>query len=233
MEASRAAHALAKASAALVGETDIAGFLATLLSSASEVLQIDAAGILIEDDDRLDLLAASSHAALELELHQAQLDEGPCVDAHRSLLAVNVHGADLRSRWPRFGQTMLDSGFSAVHASPLHWHGAALGAMGMFRRADDALTPEEETVAQAFADLATLLIVQTDKVDLDDVRRRVQDLLTSRIVIEQAKGVIAETHGVDMAEAYQVLLHRSADDDAKLTKVAQDVIDEAQRRSLT
>src|SRR4051794_19273492 len=128
MEASRAADALAKASAALVAETDIAGFLASLLKSAVDVLQIDACGILVEDGDRLDLLAASSHAASELELHQAQLDEGPCVDAHESGSAVNVHGSELAARWPEFGRTMLDSGFSSVHASPLRWHGVSLGA---------------------------------------------------------------------------------------------------------
>ncbi len=100
--------------------------------------------------------------------------------------------------------------------------------MGMFRQSDELLTHEEETVAQAFADLATLLIVQTDKVDLDTVQQRVRDMLTNRIVIEQAKGVLAWTHGVDMATAYELLLRRAADDESTLTATAQAVIDEAQ-----
>ena len=229
MEASRAADALARASAALVGETDIAGFLATLLDSRADVLSVDAGGILIEDDDSLDLLAASSHTAVELELHQAQLDEGPCVEAHQTGRTVNAHGADLTGRWPHFGQTMLDTGFSSVLASPLRWHGAPLGAMGLFRRSDEQFTSDEEIVAQAFADLATLLIVQTEKVDLDTVKRRVQELLTERIVVEQAKGVLSESHGVDMAEAYQLLLRRAAQDGGRLTAVAKAVVDEAQR----
>ena len=233
MEASRAADALAKASAALVGETDIAGFLAALLASAADVLRVDAGGILVEDDGRLDLLAASSHAAVELELHQAQLDEGPCVEAHESGTAVNAHGAELAARWPRLGQQMQDSGFLAVHASPLRWHGVALGAMGLFRRSDTALTADEETVAQAFADLATVLIVQADKVDLDTVKQRIQEVLTTRVVIEQAKGVLAEQQGVDVAEAYEVLLRRSADGNATLTATAQAVIDQAQGGRLT
>lgn len=229
MEASRAADALARASAALVGETDIAGFLANLLDSSADVLSVDAGGILIEDDDGLDLLAASSHTAVELELHQAQLDEGPCVEAHQSGRTVNAHGSDLAIRWPQFGRTMLGTGFSSVLASPLRWHGAPLGAMGLFRRSDEQFTSDEETVAQAFADLATLLIVQTEKVDLDTVKRRVQELLTERIVIEQAKGVLAEHHDVDMAEAYQLLLRRAAQDGGKLRAAAQEVVDEAQR----
>ncbi len=227
MEAFRAADALAKASSALVSETDIAGFLASLLTSSTDVLRLDAAGILLEDDGHLDVLAASSHTAVELELHQAQLEEGPCVDAHSSGQAVNARSSDLSKRWPRFGSTMADSGFQAVHASPLRWHGAALGAMGMFRHSDELLTPEEETVAQAFADLATLLIVQTDKVDLESVQQRVRDVLTNRIVIEQAKGVLAWNHGVDMATAYELLLRRTADDGSTLTATAQAVVDEA------
>lgn len=233
MESSRAFDALAKASAALVRDTDIAGFLVSLLTSSAEVLQIDASGILVEDGDRLDLLAASSHAAVELELHQSQLEEGPCVDAHEWGRPVKAHGADLVARWPRFGQTMLDSGFSSVHASPLRWHGVALGAMGVFRRTDKLLTPAEETVAQAFADLATLLIVRTAKVDLHVVRQRIQEVLTTRIVIEQAKGVLAWNHGVDMAAAYTLLLRRAADEGATLTATAETVIDEVQRRPIT
>jgi hypothetical protein len=128
---------------------------------------------------------------------------------------------------------MLESGFSSVHASPLRWHGTSLGAIGLFRRSDGPFTNDEGTVAQAFADLATLLIVQTDRVDLDKIKRRVQELLTTRIVIEQAKGVLSEIHAVDMAQAYQLLLRRAAQDGGKLTAAAKAVIDDAQRRPAT
>ena len=233
MKPSHAADALARASAALVGDTDIAGFLATLLDSSADVLHIDAVGILVEDDGILDLLAASSHAAVELELHQAQLEEGPCVDAHRSNRAVDAHGPDVAALWPRFGPAMLESGFATVHAAPLRWRGTSLGAIGLFRRSDAPFAIDEQTVAQAFADLATLLIVQTERGDLDTVKRRVQELLTTRIVIEQAKGVLSEIHAVDMAEAYQLLLDRAAQDGGKLTTAAKAVIDDAQRRPTT
>jgi len=232
MEAARAADALAQASAALVDATDVAGFLATLLTSSTGVLHMDAGGILVEDGNRLDLLAASSHAAVELELHQSQFDEGPCVDAHVSGRGVSAHGSDLVNRWPRFGQTMLDSGFSSAHASPLRWHGKPIGAIGWFGRTDTVLRPDEETVAQAFADLATLLIVQTARVDLDTVRRRIQTVLTLRIVIEQAKGVLAWNHGIDMATAYELLVQRGADEGSTLTATARTVIDEAQNRPI-
>lgn len=229
MEPAHAADALAHVSAALVGATDVAGFLATLLASSTGVLRMDAGGILVEDGDQLELLAASSHAAWELELHQAQLDEGPCVDAHASGRGVSAQGSDLVSRWPRFGQTMIDAGFVSTVASPLRWHGQTIGAMGLFGRTDMVVTPEEATVAQAFADLATLLIVQTDKVDLPALESRVQVMLTGRIVIEQAKGVLAEIYGVDMGEAYHLLLLRSAEGGGNLSATARTILDEAQQ----
>ncbi len=229
MQASRAADALAKASAALIGQTDAAGFLAALLASSSEVLQTDASGILVENAGHLDVLAASNHSAGELELLQAMLDEGPCIDAHGSGRGVNAHGFELHTRWPTFGPAMTDLGFSAVRASPLRWHGTAFGAMGLFRRLDVAFTPEEQTVAQAFADLVTLLMVQTEKVGIHALESRVQLMLTGRIVIEQAKGVLAEIYGLDMGKAYELLLSRSAEGGGNLSETARTILDEAQQ----
>jgi transcriptional regulator with GAF, ATPase, and Fis domain len=230
MEVSRAADALAKASAALVDSTDTAGSLATLLAGCNDVLRIDASGILVEDGEQLDVLAASSHTAAELELHQTQLDEGPCVDAHASGQAVNARAEELSARWPRFGATMLEAGYGAVHASPLRWHGEALGAMGVFRRSDVALDDDEQVVAQAFADLATLMIVQSTEVDLTVIQRRLQQALATRVVIEQAKGVLAETRGVDMAEAYALLLRLADSSASTLSSTARAVLDQARRQ---
>lgn len=229
MQASRAADALAKASAALIDQTDAIGFLAALLSSSTEVLQTDASGILVENDGHLDVLAASSHSAVELELLQAMLSEGPCIEAYASGRGVDAHGPELHTRWPTFGRAMTDFGFSAVRASPLRWRGKALGAMGLFRRANLAFTPEEQTVAQAFADLVTLLIVQSEQVDLDALESRVHVMLTGRIVIEQAKGVLAEIYGVDLGKAYELLLLRAADGGGNLTATAQTILDEVQQ----
>lgn len=228
MEAARAAEALARTSAALVGDIDPAGLLAALLGSCVDVLPVAVGGILVEDRGRLDLLAASSHAAFELELHQAHLDEGPVVDAHATGQPVDARAGALIDRWPLFGRTMQDAGFQSVHASPLRWHGRSLGAMGLFRPSSDGFTVEERVVAQGFADLATLLIVQTTHIDLEAVEHRIHELLATRVVIEQAKGVLAETERVDMAEAYQSLLRRSSASGQPLTAIARAVLDEAQ-----
>ena len=207
MQRADATMALAKASAALVDDHDVSGFLASLLGSVQSVLGADACGILVNDGHGLEVLAASSHDAAELELHQAQFDEGPCVDAHDSATPVEVSGAvELARRWKAVGPIIVECGFELAHASPLRWHGAALGAMGVFRTDGTPFAPEETVVAQAFADIATLLIVQTERVDLADSMKRVQEALATRVTIEQAKGVIAELENVPMNRAYALLL---------------------------
>ncbi len=231
MQTDDATRALAKASAALVDDHDVSGFLASLLSSVRSVLGADACGILLNDGRGLELLAASSHDAADLELHQAQFDEGPCVDAHDSATPVEVSGAvELARRWRAVGPIIVEAGFELAHASPLRWHGSALGAMGVFRINGAPFTPEETVVAQAFADIATLLIVQTEHVDLASTMKRVQDALATRVAIEQAKGVIAELENVPMNRAYAVLLERAAESGESLTDAARRVIEVAQRR---
>jgi transcriptional regulator with GAF, ATPase, and Fis domain len=231
MDASIAAHALARASATLIGGSDVPGTLAALLNGCREALDVDAAGILVETNGRLELLSASTHAAVELELHQAQLDEGPCVDAHASGEPVAVTGAaDLAGRWPTFGASMVDSGFRSVHASPVRWQQSTLGAMGLFRRAATPFTADDDTFAQAFADIAASLIVSAEELTTDELTKRLERALEARIVIEQAKGVLAEQFGLDMDDAYELLVKSAADSDERLVEQSARIVREAGTR---
>ncbi len=230
MHAAEATKALAQASAALVDDHDVAGFLASLLAGVQDVLSADASGILVADGHGLEVLAASSHDAAELELHQAQFDEGPCVDAYATMSAVSACAAtELVRRWPRTGSLMVAAGHESVHAAPLRWHGSALGALGIFRSSGTTFSPEEVVVAQAFADIATLLIVQTERVDLAESMHRIQSALATRVVIEQAKGVLAEQADVPMNRAYSLLLQRAEQSGHNLTDVARAILEGAQR----
>lgn len=228
MDPTGAAHALARASATLTDGHDVSGTLAALLRGCKDTLEVDAAGILLGAGAHLELISASSHAASELETHQAQIDEGPCIDAYASGTAITASGKDeLLERWPTFGTTMLQAGFSSVHASPLRWRGATLGAMGLFRRSDDAFTGEDDTFAQAFADIATILILSTDELAVEELSDRLQRALNTRIVIEQAKGVLAEQYDLDMAEAYDLLLQSSTGRKEPLAEWAAQIVKEA------
>jgi transcriptional regulator with GAF, ATPase, and Fis domain len=232
MEAARAAQELALASASLTRPHDVAGSLAALLKNCKEGLAVDAVGILVESADGLELLASSSHAASELEMHQLHVEQGPCIDAFTTAESTQEHSRQaLLKRWPEFARTMLASGFESVHATPLVWHGEAIGAMGVFRRVSAKFTPDEKVVARAFADIATMLVVQLDEAQPDQLSQRVKDALESRVLIELAKGVLADAHDLSMADAYELLVRGAVDSSDTLTDWATSVVEGAQRRN--
>lgn len=229
MEARRAAQALARASSSLATSHDVAGALASLMQNCRDGLGVDAIGILVEVEGHLELLASSSHDAAELEVHQLHVDEGPCIDAHHTGEPLEVSGRrSLLDRWPVFAPTMLGAGFGAVHAAPLMWQTSSFGAMGLFRRSDTPFTDDEHAVAQAFADIATILVVQLDDLRPDELARRLARALDDRVVIEQAKGVLADQRDVSTAHAYDILVAEADEHAEPLTAWAARVVAEAQ-----
>jgi GAF domain-containing protein len=233
MTARTVAQALADAASALTGDSDVTDMLARLVDDARGVLGAQAVGLLLlTESGDLELLSATSHRAAELEIFQIQHDAGPCVDAIRAGTVVSVTGtSEIRSRWPDTGPAIVDAGYSAVHAYPLRWHGRTLGAMNVFR--DDASPQQaasEDDTGQAFANIATIVIVQPGGLTRQQVTDRVQQALEARTVIEQAKGVLAYTRDLDMSAAYDLLRAQAADSRASLTATAADVIARAQER---
>ncbi|KQY55647.1 hypothetical protein ASD11_14120 [Aeromicrobium sp. Root495] len=230
MEPARAAQALAEASSSMTRPHDVVGALGDLLQGCLSGLAVDAAGILVDAGGHLELLASSSHEAAELETHQLHVDEGPCVEAHATATSLQAHGErELRARWPQFASTMLRSGFHSVHAAPLVLQGQGIGAMGIFRRADEPFGTEEDAVAQAFADIASMLILHTNDVGSDEMSERLRRALDGRVLVEQAKGVLADQRDVEMAEAYRLLVEGARERRLDVTTWASEVIDGAQR----
>ena len=224
MSDQRAADVLSRLSTAIGSEHDLADLLAKVASSCREVLEVDATGIMVlSRSGRLQLLAASSHHAVELELHQSQIDEGPCVDAAQDGGSIALTGEDeLRARWPRFGPAMIGSGFLSVHSAPLRWKGSTLGAMALFRRDATPFGPGEDEAAQAFADVVARLVMADDAADVAAATERA---LESRIVVEQAKGAIMHSERVRSGEAYEMLLQRAERTGVTLTVAATEVLE--------
>jgi hypothetical protein len=179
----------------------------------------------------LELLSATSHRTTELELYQVLNRIGPCVEAIASARYVTATGAaDLTARWPPVGQAILDAGFHAVHAFPLHWRGTVIGALNIFFCRDVAEgTADHLATGQALANIATLVLVQPAEHDLGVLRSRVQAALSGRLVIEQAKGVLAYRENLEMGEAYDRLTAIAASQGSGLTVVARRLIEDASR----
>jgi hypothetical protein len=227
-----AAQALADAASALTGDSDVTDTLARLLDDARSGLGAQAIGLLLlTQGGDLELLSATSHRVAELEIFQIQHDSGPCVEAIRAGAAVSVAGADdILARWPEAGPAILGAGFRAVHAYPLRWHGRTLGAMNVFRDGASPLEGSVEAIGQAFANIATMVIVQPTSLTRQELTDRVRQALEARTAIEQAKGVLAYARNLDMSAAYDLLRDLAADSGASLAATAADVISRARQR---
>jgi hypothetical protein len=227
MTAPTSTEALARAVSSLVREHDVTDVLQRLLADAIEALEARAGGLLlVANGGGLELLAATSHAATELELLQVQERTGPCWEAVTGGEVVQVAGHDdLVARWPDIGRAMLEAGYESVTAYPLHWRDEVLGAMNVFHGADAPATGDEvDVLGPAFADIATLVIVTPHELSSKTLQRRTHEALSGRTVIEQAKGVIAFREGVDVAVAYDRLVTTARDRGVSLTDMARVVL---------
>ncbi|GIG20224.1 transcriptional regulator [Cellulomonas chitinilytica] len=198
-----------------------------LAHSCVGVLDVASAGLLLADPlGRLHLLAASSGAARELEVFQVQRDEGPCRDCFHAGTPIDVPdlAADVE-RWPQFVPRALEAGFASVHAVPLRLRTHILGALGLFGTSTGTLDDDDRALAQALADVASVALVQ-ERTAADQIAlaTHLQSALSGRVVLEQAKGVVAYAGSIDVSEAFDRLRQFAREHDMKLTDVATAVV---------
>jgi hypothetical protein len=227
--ADRSAAAFAAAAAAMVTSHDTLGIITQLLLDATGALSANGAGLVISKKDGwLELFASTSHRTEQLELFQLQADEGPCIEATRTGNAVIATSLDdIAERWPVLVPAFRSASFTALNAVPMRWHGQTIGAVNLFWKASrDAAN--HQSLIQAYADMATVVIVQSEHVTTAQLRDRTRDALAARHAIEQAKGVLAYRDGISMEAAYDRLLQVAAGNGVSLSTVAADVIEQAQ-----
>jgi GAF domain-containing protein len=162
-----------------------------------------------------------------LELFELQEQEGPCLDAFRS--GGRVDQEDLRAgsgRWPLFAAAAVSAGFQSAVALPVRLREVTLGALNLLSTTRSPIREADVTVARGFADLAALSILQhRASADAQRLNEQLSAALTSRVVIEQAKGVISERAGIDLAEAFARLRGYARNANLPLTDVARTAVD--------
>jgi hypothetical protein len=222
---------------------DVVDLLDELTTDCTRLLDVASAGLLLADARGvLHLMAASSEATRDIELYQVQRAEGPCLDCYRTGAPVNVGDlADEAARWPQFAAAALAHGFVSVHAVPMRLNDMVLGALNLFGNHIGSLDNDDLVLAQSLADVASVALIQ-DKAgtDKDLVVSQLTTALTSRVLLEQAKGVLAQAAGSDMEQAYRTLRQYTRDHNQKLAEVAaavvareltpQQLLEHAQRR---
>jgi GAF domain-containing protein len=161
-----------------------------------------------------------------LELFEVQSQEGPCLDCYRTgEPVVNQDLATVNGRWPRFATEALNAGFRSVHALPMRLRGTVIGALNLFHINPGEMREADIGAAQALADVATIAILQhraaTEAQVLND---QLNNALNTRIVIEQAKGMVAEREALDMPQSFAMLRNHARNHNLRLADVAHDVI---------
>ncbi|HZQ87064.1 MAG TPA: GAF and ANTAR domain-containing protein [Acidimicrobiales bacterium] len=216
----------------LVADFDVVEVLTVLAHRCVEVLDVADAGLMLQSPrGDLRVVASSSETMRLLELFELQADEGPCVDCYRSGRAVAVLNLELEAaadRWPRFVPKAVDAGVRSVHAVPMRLRDQTIGALNLFRDDEGPMPDDDVVAAQALADVATIAILQhRAAINAQLLYDQLTEALNSRVVIEQAKGVVAARTGVDMEEAFGRLRRHARAQRARLVDVAHAVVTNA------
>lgn len=226
----RLANAFVGLADTLVADYDVIELAQQLIDSTMALLPIAAAGILLGDSNgELHVFASTSEQTRLLELLQVEADVGPCPEAYRTGQPVIVEnlGVDA-ARWPAFAERAAEYNFRAVTALPLRLRIERVGALNLFCSEAGSLTTADVAVAQALADVATIGILhQRIMCRSEQVNQQLQTALNTRLIIEQAKGVLAERGTIDMDRAFNVLRMHARRTNRRLADLARDVIDGA------
>ncbi|MEY9951567.1 ANTAR domain-containing protein [Leifsonia sp. EB34] len=232
MRAQSKAHQLAEAFVTLadtmVDEYDVVDLLQTVVELCSSLLDATDAGILLPNSTgELEVAASSSERSRLIGLLQLGEGEGPCVDAYRTGLLVTVDNiAATYARWPSFATVAAESGYASMHAIPLRLRKETIGSLNLFRDRVGGFSADDAVTARALADGATIGILHERSLRESNIARsQLQRALDSRVIIEQAKGVIAHTQNVDMDTAFQLIRAHARNSRTRLSEVARQIVE--------
>ena len=212
----------------LVDHYDIIDFLQTLAERCVDLVDVSAAGIMLADPQCELRHAACSNEQMRLvELFELQVEEGPCFDAYRTQTPVICSSPDeAAERWPEFARHATQNGFAAFSAVPMRLRADVVGALNLFSADSRALGDEDIKVVQAMADIATIGILQERSIrDAHAFSTQLEVALESRVVIEQAKGIVAERSHVGVDEAFERIRGFARAHNRLLSEAARQIID--------
>lgn len=212
----------------LVDDFDLIDFLHTLTQHAAAISGADSVGLVLTDHhDRLRFMAASNESGEMLELLQLQNAEGPCLDCFRTgEPVVNADLAGASARWPVFAPRALEAGFSSVHAFPMRLRSTVIGALNLFGTTATTYKAHDAQVVQALADVATIALLQERSLArAEALTEQLQGALNSRVVIEQAKGALAQRQGITIGAAFELLRAQARSSQQSLAEVARRLLE--------
>jgi GAF domain-containing protein len=228
ISAERLAKTFVAVADTLVDEFDLIEFLQMLTRRVGEVVDASTVGLMLADHHRkLQFMAGSDETAKVMELFQLHHDEGPCVEAfHSAQAVVNVDLPAANERWPSFAPRATAAGIGSVHAFPLRLRSEVIGAMGVFGYNVDAVLDETDMrVVQSLADVAAISLLQERAIRRGELlAEQLQGALNSRVIIEQAKGAVAQARGISVDDAFKLIRGYTRSHNQRLGEVAYAIV---------
>ena len=221
-------EALAGLADTLVADYDVVEMLQRMVESCAELLDVDSAGLLLADaEGGLELIASTSEENRTVEAMQIAAQAGPCILCFQTSAVVTLPDvADSPPEWADFARVSVENGFRAVHAVPMRLRESTIGTLNLLSHETGELNERDAQAAQALADMATIGILHERAWRAaDSVRSQLQAALNSRVVIEQAKGVLAQTHRISVEEAFLLLRNHARSNQLPLSDVARRLVD--------
>jgi GAF domain-containing protein len=224
--AERLGEVLVEVADTLTDGFDLRDFLRMVTAHASELVAADAAGVLLVDDHaRLQLMTATDGRARALGTFEIEANEGPSQDAFRRADAVTDPDLAATDRWPNFAPRAVVAGFRSVHAFPLRLRQQVIGVLDLYGTGAGRMRSADVRVLQALADTATIGVLQHRAIRRGEaLTDQLQRALTSRVIIEQAKGRLAQVHAVTPEQAFELMRAYSRTHRWRLGEIAELVI---------
>jgi len=210
----------------LVVRYEIADVLYQLSERVTSVLDVAGAGVSLGEGDRLRFITGVDEPTVRVEQTQEQAQQGVCVEAYRTQEVVTVNDvASLGGRWKAFEDALEAAGFAAVAAIPMRLDGDVLGVLNIYSAKRRSWSSEDVATAGVLADMATSYLVNASELEKSQrTAEQLENALKSRVVIEQAKGVLAAERKITMDQAFEALRKHARDHNASLRSVAEAVV---------
>lgn len=211
----------------LVADFHVVDLLQLLVDECTALFDASAAGILLKSPTgTLEVIASTNERSEFIGLMQLRAGEGPCVEAVTSGQVVSVADLEQASdRWPAFAADARRSGFAAVHAIPMRLRQSIIGSLNLFRDRVGELNEPDAAAARTLTDIATISILQQRLVEESTIAQaQLQRALDSRVIIEQAKGYLAQTHGLDMDAAFHRLRSHARSTQTRIADIAEAIV---------
>jgi GAF domain-containing protein len=217
---------LSEFSARLLSPYDVDTVLRELMETLCDVLALDGSGVALSENGRLEFTTAMPERLAELEMAQIEHQSGPCVDAYLSGRVVAVEDLETqRDRWPKYCDVAARLGVTSVAGIPMRLSGDAFGALNLYGAGARSWPEDGMAAAVVMADMATSYLVNASKLrQQEQLNEQLKQALDSRAIIEQAKGIVANEHGIPIEKAFERIRTHARNHHVSIRSVAEGIV---------